>query len=663
MAYALIREIVKDRSGERFGDHHIVPVDNIDNFSREKYTPRTKYHFDVDETTLCGVIQGFNDDPAKLKEATKKRLSMPTLKKCQTNLACPKTSTKRTAQQGLQAADKAKEAKKKPRIVKNEVLQDPHGFDLSKVKQEFVKARSKKVSKTPATPVGDGGGGKKIYNSRPTTFLSSTQHVKDQVPTDGLTQTKEVSRNGGTSSWSDAAAGQLSVDLLKISKTSTLQKPVNSGTGKSTQSLRDTNKDNAPSSLVPLTPPIPKMGNGSGESDVPNAVESDDQVSRLKKLVQEQSLTIAKQQKTIEDLRRVVQDKQDLLADATRTCVDLQKKTLNNFDELFKLVSDLKQANPNTASPDGSYKSIGFINTKDFTVHVGRDFYIPSNKWRYACSMVKPQCFVNELARALIGESVLKKSTVTGGGSHRDGSGNIKTWEPVDPLKIEAIRDALGFFLEANKFSKMKAETKAEHVLSVQTYIGSLIAELKKNKTKTAGKSTGTPKASLKKKAQADKINGAGHEIGGNENHELISIQDETDQNGKQNQQGVGSGNISESEKDDEVLEILNEQELSHHERGDDREVFEKEETDEYLSEKLCKELEADDSRKYEQDESLIEEDHEETNEQNQGCESDYHANWDGDDRLSVSSTDETIYLSRSKNSQESEDDRTPVPR
>ncbi|KAJ8670916.1 hypothetical protein QAD02_002175 [Eretmocerus hayati] len=499
-------------------------------------------------------IPRVKNDPEKLRQATKKRLPIPILTKCQINLACLKKSTKRNALQDIHIDDRANEDKKRPRILKDQVLQGQNEFDSSEVKQEFIKARSKKAAKTSSPSV------------------------------------TETSSN---SSLLNAEAGRASVDLLKMGKTSVLLKPANSGTGQFVQNTHNTNKKNAPKIISPPTPPITKMGDGSGNSKVPKAV----------RLTQEQKLIITRQQKTIEDLRRVVQDKQDLLADATRTYIDLQKKTLNNFDELFKLVSDLKQANPNTASPDSSYKSIRFINTENFTVHVGRDFYIPNNKWNYACPMVKPKYFVYELARALIGDSVLENSTVTGDGTHRKGSCNMKEWDAVDPLKIEAIR--------------------------------------------------------------ANELNEESHETGENGDHKPTSIQDGEDQDGEGKQQETESENVLQSNGNDGTLEILGEQKLPCHERQIDGagEASKVEQTDEYSSEKLCEELEVDESDEDEQEESFVGENAGETK-AIQEYRDDYHADLDDYDRFSVSSTDETIYLSRSKNSQESEDIvGTPVPR
>ncbi|KAJ8677240.1 hypothetical protein QAD02_013027 [Eretmocerus hayati] len=213
--------------------------------------------------------------------------------------------------------------------------------------------------------------------------------------------------------------------------------------------------------------------NHDASADVESSLlqEESSVVQDLKKIISEKDTIISQQKKKIAALEKVLMDKENMLCDLTKCSVDLQRAVINDFLELHEIVQDLKQSKPNTVSPDGLHIAIGYLNICNF-----------KNDWQYLFSLTEPSEFVREMARSLIGEEILIKSTVSGRGTNRKGKGNVEKWDRVDPVKVEAIRDSLNHFLKSYKFETMPSSVKLQHVHSVTEYLRSLISDLKKNK-------------------------------------------------------------------------------------------------------------------------------------------------------------------------------------
>lgn len=214
-----------------------------------------------------------------------------------------------------------------------------------------------------------------------------------------------------------------------------------------------------------------------------NCTEIKKKYARVKEKNIDLEQRLKKKDAEIEALKTQAEQERVLIAECMRTCVDFQKQVIAEFNEMKDIVRHLRQNNSETADPNGAYLAVGSQRKEGLmeNVHIGRDLWIPAGQFDTLLCQKKPTVFVKELAKIVIGDKTLEKSTVTGKISNRSKGNNIVP-EKLDGRKLAAIKDSLAFFLSTNYFDKMDMVTKQTHLNNVGNYISAYIADLKKKK-------------------------------------------------------------------------------------------------------------------------------------------------------------------------------------
>ncbi|KAJ8682815.1 hypothetical protein QAD02_018607 [Eretmocerus hayati] len=498
MAFALVREIIGKRYGERF----IIQTKMIDNFSQEEHKEKKKYIMKINGKDAIGIVHQTNDDEDHLKQLLKKRSSPPILSRCETNLPSSDHKVAKGSRPSKQLTQTAK-----PKIRDNKVLKGKGRIDLSKVKNELAEEKKKEARArlNNVTAVSDPTDSRKLDedliepDSQPGI---STPGVEDSA--DIMNIIAKPPRNKNTKT--PVSTHRLCAPSKQIFSSKDdlydLEKSLESGDKR--------NRSPASQNLDDSGLGTPRFNHTPKEKGLTRCYGSaDDATVDLKVKLKEKDRLINKQHKEIEDLKKRLQEKDDSLTELTRTNTALQNLVIKNFKELYGIVRDMKQRNAETADPNGSHLSVGFEDESNDMVHVGRDQWIPRDEWVYAFGMTHPKPFARYLALHSYGPETLKKSTISGKPSNRkkkkgmtesDGGDAEKIEKPnrLDPEKLEAIKDSTRFFLKSQKFDEWKTQTKESCIESVNSYLTTYISDMKKKpKTdKSQGQSSNKRKSS-----------------------------------------------------------------------------------------------------------------------------------------------------------------------
>ncbi|KAJ8684752.1 hypothetical protein QAD02_020545 [Eretmocerus hayati] len=505
MAFARVREVIN----KEYGNWYVIPTQDVENFS-EQDPPFLKYIMKINDERRVGIVKEVHDDEEKLKTVLNqtKRLSRgtPSLARCQT-----KPDLSRATELKLAQSDKEnkKVIGKQPKIIKTEILKDNHQLiDITKIKKEIVESKKKKSPPLPTSaPVTQASVG---TNKRSFDLLSAP--AKPNIPKKNTEKPRVIAPSKNkvfvTSTPVKSSSAPTPMVRTPTKEIQNALTPIKSTTA--TLTSVQTKKKN----VISSNPNYAVSRSSTDGNPINSSFERDESFrgsenleSDLRAQLREKGKVIAKQAKKIDELEKSIKNKDDIWLELSRATIDVQKEVINNHKQLFDIVRGLKQAHKNTADPNGSFLAVGYLDKRSLMVHVGKDQWMPQTEYNYGFSLVCPKEFVRHMALKLIGEEVLKQSTVTGKPSNRskksddigatveedesdkneDGVGQKKKtntgrkkWAALDPLKIQAITDSLDHFLKLKKFGNISTEEKMMHVRSVRSYLSGFIADLKK---------------------------------------------------------------------------------------------------------------------------------------------------------------------------------------